>query len=154
MKTSTFNISLIITICIFIFMICGLAAFRHVPQPADTYINVFLQKPYTELRGTVYPPKTTQTKQYVILASGIKVRNDDNILQKHYCSLSRDLGRHFNFGDTISVTSSHPLLSGRWIVHDWMADGSTNAIDFFISRNDLKQFKHGVYNVTVEPWNK
>lgn len=150
MKTSTFNISLIITICIFIFMICGLAAFRHVPQPADTYINVFLQKPYTELRGTVYPPKLTQVKKYVILASGILVRNDDNILQKHYCSMSQDMFTKYKFGDTISVISSHPKLNGKWILHDCMEAGSTRSIDFFISRNDLKDFANGVYTIMIE----
>jgi hypothetical protein len=150
MKTSTFNISLIITICIFIFMICGLAAFRHVPQPADTYINVFLQKPYTELRGTVYLPKTTQTKQYVILASGIKVRNDDNIMQNRFCSLSQDMFHEYSFGDTINVISTHQKLSGKWIIHDCMHPSMTRSIDFFISRNDLKEFSNGVYEIIIE----
>jgi hypothetical protein len=118
-------------------------------QP-DVYINIVLQKPYTELRGTVYPPKTTQTKQYVILASGIKVRNDNNILQKHYCSLSQDLLTKHKFGDTLNLISSHPKLNGKWILHDCMEAGSTRSIDFFISRSDLTDFNDGVYTVKIE----
>jgi hypothetical protein len=118
-------------------------------QP-DVYINIVLQKPYTELRGTVYPPKTTQTKQYVILASGIKVRNDDNILQKHYCSMSQDMFAHYKFGDTLNVISSHPKLNGKWILHDCMEAGSTRSIDFFISRSDIKDFAKGVYTIIIE----
>lgn len=118
-------------------------------QP-DVYINIVLQKPYTELRGTVYPPKTTQTKQYVILASGIKVRNDNSILKKHYCSLSQDLFTKHKFGDTLSVISSHPKLNGKWILHDCMEAGSTRSIDFFISRSDIKDFAKGVYTIIIE----
>lgn len=150
MKPSTFNISLVITLCVFIFMICGLAAFRSRPQQADTYINIVLNKPYTELRGTVYPPKRTQTKQYVILASGIKVRNDDNILQNRFCSLSQDMFQEYSFGDTINVISTHPKLSGKWIIHDCMHAGMKNSIDFFISRKDLKEFSKGVYEIIIE----
>ncbi len=150
MKPTTFNISLIITICIFIFMISGLAAFRNKPQQADTYINIVLQKPYTELRGTVYPPKLTQTKQYVILASGIKVRNDDNILQNRFCSLSQDMFQEYSFGDTINVISDHPQLDGRWIIHDCMHPSMTRSIDFFISRKDIKQFRDGIYKIIIE----
>jgi len=150
MKHNTFNISMIITLCVFIFMICGLAAFRHTPQQSYTHINIFLQKPYHELRGTVYPPKTTQTKQYVILASGIKVRNDDNIMQNRFCSLSQDMFPEYSFGDTINVISTHPKLSGKWIIHDCMHAGMKKSIDFFISRKDLKEFSKGVYEIIIE----
>lgn len=119
-------------------------------QPDINYITIVMQKPTIPLRGTVYPPKKTQNKHWVILASGLKVRNDDHILQKHFCSLSRDLGKHFNYGDTINVNCVHPLLNGRWVVQDCMAKGSTGSIDFFISRSDLKLFSDGVYDVNID----
>jgi hypothetical protein len=116
----------------------------------DVYLNIVLQKPSIQLRGTVYPPKLTQVKKYVILASGILVRNDNNILQKHYCSMSQDMFARYKFGDTLSVISSHPKLNGKWILHDCMEAGSTRSIDFFISRSDIKDFAKGVYTIIIE----
>jgi len=118
-------------------------------QP-ETNIIIILQKPSIQLRGTVYPPKLTQVKKYVILASGILVRNDNNILQKHYCSMSQDMFAHYKFGDTLNVISSHPKLNGKWILHDCMEAGSTRSIDFFISRSDIKDFAKGVYTIIIE----
>jgi hypothetical protein len=118
-------------------------------QP-DTNIIIVLQKPSMQLRGTVYPPKLTQVKKYVILASGILVRNDDNILQKRYCSMSQDMFAKYKFGDTLNVISSHPKLNGKWILHDCMEAGSTHSIDFFISRCDLTDFNDGIYTIKIE----
>lgn len=145
------NSILFITCCILAQAVIMIIIFGTVTtkQP-DTNIIIVLQKPSIQLRGTVYPPKTTQTKQYVILASGIKVRNDNNILQKHYCSLSQDLLTKHKFGDTLSVISSHPKLNGKWILHDAMQKGSTRSIDFFISRSDIKDFAKGVYTIIIE----
>lgn len=119
-------------------------------QPDINNITILVQKPTMQLRGTVYPPKLTQVKKYVILASGILVRNDNNILQKHYCSMSQDMFARYKFGDTLSVISSHQKLNGKWILHDCMEAGSTRSIDFFISRSDLTDFNDGVYTVKIE----
>ena len=124
---------------------------RQIPLKQNIFIT--LQKQPLNLRGTVYPPKTTQTKKYVILASGIKVLNNENILQNRYCSISQDLLLYFSYGDTIRVQSDHKLLNGTWIIHDCMAPHMTESIDFFISRSDLPQFRQGVYNIKVdETW--
>jgi hypothetical protein len=137
---------LVVFICGFICLL-----FYKPGQECNFYVFNLTQKTTPlKLRGTVYPPKKTQTKKYVILASGMTVRNDDNILQKHYCALSQDQFTQYSYGDTIVVSSGHPLLHGRWVVHDCMDAKMKNCIDFFISRKDLKEFTRGVYEVMIE----
>lgn len=108
---------------------------------------------FHSLTATVYPPRRSQTRQYLILASGKLVRNDHNIYKNKYCSISQDLLQHYKYGDTIRVISGHLLLDGLWIIHDCMDTSMTSAIDFLIARPDLKYFRRGVYPVTIRKYN-
>lgn len=125
-------------------------------------INVFIKINTNErqiipfIKGSVYPPKLSQNKKYLKTASGRLVMNDDKIMDKHIISLSRDILFNYNlfWGDSIEVICSNQRLSGKYVVEDCMDSNVTKSCDFMISRNDLKLFPEGIYNVILKPINK
>lgn len=47
-----------------------------------------------------------------------------------WVALSRDLLRHYKYGDTITVISDNPKVNGKWIVMDKMGKHHRKRIDF------------------------
>ena len=59
-----------------------------------------------------------------------------------WVALSRDLLRHYHYGDTIIVISDNPKLRGKWVVMDKMHRRHRNRIDFLTpSGNNLGMLK-------------
>ena len=87
--------------------------------------------------------------QRIQLASGKWITNDNEVYKLKYCAVSRDLLKVVSYGDTLKVDSSHPLISGLWIVQDCMAKYKRRSIDFMVGHCDIKHFEQGVYSVMV-----
>lgn len=47
-----------------------------------------------------------------------------------WVALSRDLLRHYRYGDTITVISNNPKINGKWVVMDKMGGHHRKKIDF------------------------
>ena len=78
-----------------------------------------------------------------ITASGnrisVKILNAGKL---RWVALSRDLLRHYHYGDTIIVISDNPKLGGKWVVMDKMHQRYRNRIDFLTpSGNNLGMLK-------------
>lgn len=59
-----------------------------------------------------------------------------------WVALSRDLLKHYHYGDTIIVISDNPKLRGKWVVMDKMHQRHRNRIDFLApSGNNLGMLK-------------
>lgn len=101
------------------------------------------------LRGTVYHTYSAPDGQRIQLASGNWITNDNDVYKLKYCAVSRDLLKVVSYGDTLKVDSSHPLISGLWIVQDCMAKYKRRSIDFMVGHCDIKHFEQGVYSVMV-----
>ena len=49
-----------------------------------------------------------------------------------WIAVSRDLLKHYNFGDTVIVMTDNKKISGRWIIHDTMSSRYKRRIDFLL----------------------
>ncbi len=59
-----------------------------------------------------------------------------------WVALSHNLLKHYDYGDTILVTSTNPNLNGKWVVMDKMHKRHHNRIDFLSpSGNNLGMLK-------------
>lgn len=76
-------------------------------------------------------------------ASGNKINTEQlNAGKLRWVALSRDLLRHYHYGDTIIVISDNPKLRGKWVVMDKMHQRYRNRIDFLTpSGNNLGMLK-------------
>lgn len=76
-------------------------------------------------------------------ASGNKINTEQlNAGKLRWVALSRDLLRHYHYGDTIIVISDNPKLRGKWVVMDKMHQRHRNRIDFLApSGNNLGMLK-------------
>ena len=58
-----------------------------------------------------------------------------------WVALSRDLLRHYKYGDTITVISDNPKINGKWIVMDKMGRHHRRRIDFLSKEDNLGMLK-------------
>ena len=72
-------------------------------------------------------------------ASGNRINVKElNSGKLRWVALSRDLLRHYKYGDTITVISNNPKIDGKWIVMDKMGKHHRRRIDFLTpTGNDL-----------------
>lgn len=49
-----------------------------------------------------------------------------------WIAVSRDLLKHYNFGDTVLVISENKRISGKWVIHDTMNSRFKRKIDFLL----------------------
>lgn len=71
-----------------------------------------------------------------------------NRYELKWVAVSRDLLKHFNYGDTILVESDNVNLSGEWVIKDTMNRRFTNRIDFLCPINDNYEFDRPI-NLTI-----
>ena len=76
-------------------------------------------------------------------ASGNKINiHKLNSGKLKWVALSHNLLKHYDYGDTIIVTSTNPSLNGKWVVMDKMHKRHHNRIDFLSpSGNNLGMLK-------------
>lgn len=87
---------------------------------------------YIPVTATYYNPTRSQCgSNHLVTASNDKI--DLRKLRSgklRWVAVSRDLRRHYNFGDTIIVRSDIKKLNGKWVVKDLMSKRHRNRIDF------------------------
>jgi hypothetical protein len=136
----------------YVFMIAGLWTYRKTTMPVVATPEIQQPVPDTlYVTGTVYSSTMSQTKKYIITASGTFVRNDTSMSSRRIISLSQDIvaDNGYHFGDSLMVISSHPMLDGWWIYEDCMHYDQVNRCDFLVSRQNIKKFKQGVYDIKI-----
>lgn len=70
-------------------------------------------------------------------ASGSKINlNKLKVGKLRWVALSRDMFKHYDYGDTIIVISSNPELKGKWVVKDKMGAKHKKRIDFLTHPNN------------------
>lgn len=89
---------------------------------------------------TLYHPTKKQCSgNPLITADGSKINMKK--LQRgeiRWIAVSRDLLKHYSFGDTIVVVSDNKKFSGKWVIHDTMNSRFKRKIDFLMHPNSEK----------------
>lgn len=111
-------------------------------EKANKRANSLSSDKYLFVIGTKYNSDPAQCwGDHTITADNSKI--DLRKLAKHelkWVAISRDLRKHFNFGDTIIVEGGIPKLNGEWVVKDLMNKRYTSRIDFLVPKKDKYDF--------------
>ncbi len=82
--------------------------------------------------ATMYHPVKGQCYgNPLITADGSKINLGDLKSGKtRWIAISRDLLKHYKYGDTVMVISENSQVSGKWVIHDTMSSRYSLRIDF------------------------
>lgn len=101
---------------------------------------------------TLYHPTKKQCSgNPLITADGSKI-NLKKLRQGElrWIAISRDLLKHYDFGDTVVVVSDDTRFSGKWVIHDTMNSRFKRKIDFLMHPSSSKSSPK---KVTIFPAN-
>lgn len=86
------------------------------------------------VKATMYHPVKSQCSGNPLMtADGSKINL--NALRSgkiRWIAVSRDLLKHYSFGDTVYVYADNEMLSGLWVIHDTMGPRHKMTIDFLM----------------------
>lgn len=113
-----------------VMMMAVLSLFSVIMKPAPSKVKASGHR----VSATKYHPVRSQCSgNPLITADGSKINLSKLKAGKlRWIAVSRDLLRHYDYGDTVLVVSENKNISGRWVIHDTMNSRFKQKIDFLM----------------------
>lgn len=129
-----------------VMMMAVLSLFSVITRPAPNNVKTSGHK----VSATKYHPVKNQCSgNPLITADGSKINLSKLKAGKlRWIAVSRDLLRHYDYGDTVLVVSENKNISGKWIIHDTMNSRFRQKIDFLMHPSSSHIIPR---NVTIFP---
>lgn len=129
-----------------VMMMAVLSLFSVITKPASSNVETDGHR----VSATKYHPVRSQCSgNPLITADGSRINLSKlKSGELRWIAVSRDLLKHYDYGDTVLVVSENKNISGKWIIHDTMNSRFKRKIDFLVHPSSSHVIPR---NVTIFP---